>query len=129
MMASLIPALSNGASRRRTSTTRPSGRPPSRPVQAASGEAATTIATAVDVQFRRSGRTLVWDGQDASLLDFAERHGIAVESGCRSGSCGSCETAIVSGTVRYAVKPDHDVAPGRCLLCVGTPGSALVLDA
>ncbi len=97
------------------------------PLQAASGEAA--IATGVDVRFRRSGRTLVWSGQDASLLDFAERHGVAVESGCRSGSCGSCETALVSGSVRYAVAPDRDVAAGRCLLCVATPGSALVLDA
>ncbi|MEI6162572.1 MAG: 2Fe-2S iron-sulfur cluster-binding protein [Roseococcus sp.] len=96
------------------------------PVQAASGEAAITTA---EVQFRRSGRTLFWKGQDGNLLDFAERHGITVESGCRSGSCGSCETAILSGAVRYAVKPDHDVAPGSCLLCVGTPGSALVLDA
>jgi hypothetical protein len=83
----------------------------------------------VDVTFRRSGRTLVWDGQDASLLDFAERHGVAVESGCRSGSCGSCETKLVTGSVRYAQKPDHDVAPGSCLLCVGTPGSALVIEA
>jgi hypothetical protein len=28
------------------------------------------------VHFKRSGRTLAWDGQDGSLLDFAERHGI-----------------------------------------------------
>jgi ferredoxin len=83
----------------------------------------------VEVTFRRSGRTLVWDGRDASLLDFAERHGVAVESGCRSGSCGSCETKLVTGAVRYAQRPDHDLAPGSCLLCVGTPGSALVIEA
>jgi hypothetical protein len=83
----------------------------------------------MDVTFRRSGRTLAWNGQDASLLDFAERHGVVVDSGCRSGSCGSCETKLVSGTVRYAQKPDHDVTPGSCLLCVGMPGSALVIEA
>jgi uncharacterized protein len=44
------------------------------------------LAVAMDVQFRRSGRTLAWTGQDHSLLDFAERHRISVESGCRSGS-------------------------------------------
>ena len=129
MMASLIPALIEWGIAPQDIHHEAFGAASLAPVQAASGEAATTIATAVDIQFRRSGRSLVWSGQDASLLDFAERHGIAVESGCRSGSCGSCETAIVSGTVRYAVKPDHDVAPGSCLLCVGTPGSALVLDA
>lgn len=129
MMASLIPAILEWGIAPQDIHHEAFGPASLAPVQAASGEAATTIAIAVDVQFRRSGRTLVWNGQDANLLDFAERHGIAVESGCRSGSCGSCETAIVSGTVRYAVKPDHDIAPGRCLLCVGTPGSALVLDA
>lgn len=91
--------------------------------------AAATSAEPLEVRFSRSGRTLAWDGQDANLLDFAERHGVAVESGCRSGGCGTCETRLVSGTVRYASRPDHDVAAGRCLLCVGRPGSALVLEA
>jgi ferredoxin-NADP reductase len=81
------------------------------------------------VQFARSGRTLVWSGQDANLLDFAERHGIAMESGCRSGGCGSCATRLVSGSVGYAQQPDHDLAPGYCLPCVGTPLSPLVLEA
>ena len=83
----------------------------------------------IEVKFHRSGRTLTWDGHDANLLDFAERHGIAVESGCRSGSCGSCETKLLSGTVRYADKPDYEIAAGHCLLCVGTPESALSIEA
>lgn len=85
--------------------------------------------TTFDVQFRRSGRTLTWFGQDGNLLDFAERQGVAVESGCRSGSCGSCEVRLVSGLVRYTSPPDHEVAAGCCLLCVGLPDSALVLEA
>jgi ferredoxin len=72
---------------------------------------------------------LTWDGRDASLLDFAERHGIAVESGCRSGGCGSCETRLLEGKVQYENAPDHDVAAGHCLLCVGHPSSPLVLEA
>ncbi|MEN9417579.1 MAG: hypothetical protein RI988_1199 [Pseudomonadota bacterium] len=85
--------------------------------------------TGVEVSFRRAGRTLTWDGQDASLLDFAERHGIAVESGCRSGGCGSCETRVLEGSVRYEHTPDHDTAAGHCLLCVGRPATSLVLEA
>jgi ferredoxin len=96
---------------------------------AAAPAAAAAPAPAVEVKFRRSGRTLAWDGRDASLLDFAERHGVEVESGCRSGGCGACQTRVVSGTVRYAHEPDHDTAPGHCLMCVGKPSSALVLDA
>ena len=58
----------------------------------------------------------------------AERHGVAVQSGCRTGSCGTCETRLVSGEVRYDSKPDFEV-PGACLLCVGMPVSNLVLEA
>jgi len=83
----------------------------------------------LDIRFARTGRTIAWQGQDRSLLDFAERQGVVLESGCRSGSCGSCEVRLVSGTVRYPNPPDYDIAPGHCLLCVGTPASALVLEA
>lgn len=96
------------------------------PGAAASG---VTDVAAVEVRFQRSGRTLNWDGGDTSLLDFAERHGVAVESGCRSGGCGSCETRLLEGTVHYDHAPDHDVAAGHCLLCVGRPASPLVLEA
>ncbi len=91
--------------------------------------AVATSEVALEVQFKRSGRTLTWDGRDANLLDFAERHGVAVDSGCRSGSCGSCETRQLAGSVDYAQRPDHDTAPGHCLLCVGRPTSTLVLEA
>lgn len=85
--------------------------------------------TAFSIQFSRSGRTLEWLGQDDNLLEFAERHGIAVDSGCRAGSCGSCETPLLGGEVSYSQTPDHDIAPGHCLLCTGKPASALTLDA
>ena len=84
---------------------------------------------AFEIRFSRSGRTLSWDGSDASLLDFAERRGVAVESGCRSGGCGACETRLIEGQVQYTQTPDHDVAPGHCLLCIGRPTSPLVLEA
>jgi uncharacterized protein len=84
---------------------------------------------AMAVRFERSERSLDWDGTASNLLDFAETHGIAVESGCRSGSCGSCVTPLLSGKVRYAHTPDFELAPGQCLLCVGKPVSALVLGA
>jgi ferredoxin len=82
-----------------------------------------------EIRFTGAGRTLVWDGTEGNLLDFAEHHGVEVPSGCRSGSCGSCETRLLSGAVVYANKPDFDVAPGACLLCVGTPASDLALGA
>ena len=95
----------------------------------APGPAPAADVLPLDVKFTHSDRTLVWDGQDANLLDFTDRHGLAIDAGCRSGSCGTCETRLVSGGVHYDNPPDHDVAPGHCLLCVGRPTSALVLDA
>jgi len=97
--------------------------------RAATAPAAAPFEVALEVQFSRSGRTLTWDGRDANLLDFAERHGVAVDSGCRAGSCGSCETRLLAGSVVYAERPDHDVALGHCLPCVGRPTTALVLEA
>jgi ferredoxin-NADP reductase len=81
------------------------------------------------VHFQRSGRTLTWTGKQSNLLDFAEAHGIQLESGCRSGSCGACVSTLVRGTVSYETPPDFDLAPGQCLLCVGQPRAPLALDA
>ena len=64
-----------------------------------------------------------------ALRLFAERSGVAIPSGCRSGSCGTCETAMISGTVRYAQPPSFDIAEGRCLPCIAVPTSDLVLAA
>ena len=98
-------------------------------IESAEHLVATPLETPFDVQFVRSARTLSWTGEDKNLLDFAERHGIAVDSGCRSGSCGTCETAVTSGDVRYAQTPSFDVAKGHCLLCAGVPTGDLVLQA
>ena len=94
----------------------------------ASGDIAAPDAV-FDVRFLRAGRTLAWERAEGSLLDLAERRGLAIDTGCRTGSCGSCETRLVSGTVGYARTPDHVCRPGHCLPCVAFPTSAIVLDA
>lgn len=91
-------------------------------------EVADPLAAPLEIQFTRSGRTLQWTGKHANLLDFAEAHGIAVESGCRSGGCGSCVTQVASGSVGYDHVPDFDLSPGQCLLCVGKPRGPLALE-
>jgi ferredoxin-NADP reductase len=129
MMETLVPALAGWGVPREDLHCEAFG-PASARLPGASNDAAAAPALAhFEVRFNRSGRTLVWDGRDANLLDFAERRGIVVDCGCRSGSCGTCETRLSGGTVNYASPPDHDVAPGCCLLCVGQPSSPLVLEA
>jgi hypothetical protein len=79
--------------------------------------------------FAKAGKTLVWEPGSGNLLAFAEAHGIAIDSGCRAGSCGSCHTRIQAGEVAYSQSPDFDPEPGGCLLCVTTPKTDLRLEA
>ena len=129
MMASLVPALGQWGVLRDDIHHEAFGPASARAAQAPSRAEVPRALPSLEVMFRRSARTLAWDGKDANLLDFAERHDLSVESGCRSGSCGTCEVKLNSGTVRYAEKPDHEITAGHCLLCVGFPESAVELEA
>ncbi len=80
------------------------------------------------VTFSKSGKQLPWQAEIGSLLALAEAHGIAVNSGCRAGGCGSCQTTIRSGEVGYQQAPDHDPEPGTCLMCVCTPKTNVTLE-
>lgn len=81
------------------------------------------------VEFARSHQRLTWNEDCENLLDFAERHGIQIESGCRSGNCGTCATFVKSGSVDYPDSADPACEAGYCLPCIGTPAESLVLDA
>ncbi|MCU7851540.1 MAG: 2Fe-2S iron-sulfur cluster binding domain-containing protein [Candidatus Thiodiazotropha sp. (ex Monitilora ramsayi)] len=82
---------------------------------------------AMNVSFTESGKRVDWDPKASSLLAFAETQGIEVESGCRAGSCGSCQTVIESGEVEYSQEPDADIEPDHCLLCIAMPKGDLKL--
>lgn len=88
-----------------------------------------TAIQPITVTFSKSGKNILWDTSADSLLAFAETHGIEIESACRAGSCGSCQTAIHTGEVNYNQKPDATVLQGHCLLCISTPKTNLTLDA
>jgi ferredoxin len=81
------------------------------------------------VTFAQSGKKLAWPTASSNLLEFAEASGVSVNSGCRAGGCGSCQTTILSGEVSYHQPPDFDPEPGTCLLCVCTPKTSLTLEA
>lgn len=92
-------------------------------------ESGTTTQSDIVVTFAKSGKQLPWKPGMASLLDFAEANGVKVDSGCRAGSCGSCQTTIKSGKVAYGHAPDFDPEPGSCLLCSCTPKTSVTLEA
>jgi len=81
------------------------------------------------IQFKKSGKTINWTGGCSNILELAEANGISIPSGCRAGSCGTCQVAVFSGEVAYLDKSDFETNPGTKLTCIGTPKSDLVLDA
>lgn len=53
-----------------------------------------------EVEAVRSGQ-IVQVGPDESIVDALESAGVSVETSCRDGICGTCETKVLDGT------PDH----------------------
>jgi len=81
------------------------------------------------VIFSKSDKTLKWSSESVSLLELAEANGIAMDSGCRTGNCGTCVTAVKSGELDYPDKSGVIVESGSCLACIARPTSDIVLDA
>ena len=105
---------------------------PSSVVRSAARAAGASSVASVPVVFRHSARDAAWTPADGTLLEFAEGQGVAVPSECRSGSCGTCATRVLSGAVDYVQSHDAPVEPGCALLCVAQPAEGatepLVLD-
>jgi len=83
----------------------------------------------IEIVFARSGKVGKWTSEDETVLDVAEATGVAMDSGCRAGQCGTCATAIKQGSVHYLEEPGTQPPPGICLTCMAIPKEGLVLDA
>lgn len=95
--------------------------PDSRPAQKA-----TDSGTAIE--FTESGVTVNWTESSESILEAAESNGVELESGCRAGSCGTCQIAIKKGKVKYPDGQQVDCDPGHCLACIAQPDGPLELE-
>lgn len=85
------------------------------------------------VKLLKSGNEFSVDDSE-TVLDAALRHGFVIPYSCRSGSCGSCKSRVVSGRIDYGdyeggILTDSDHAGGVALLCQARPLSDLVVDA
>ncbi len=83
----------------------------------------------IEVMFARSGVTTLWSRCESPLLELAEEHSVAIDFGCRAGSCGTCVTRLLSGTVRYLREPNAPLQSGEILPCIAVPAEPLSLDA
>jgi ferredoxin-NADP reductase len=80
------------------------------------------------VSFTRSGLAVPWDNQFKSLLELAEACDVPVRWSCRAGVCHTCESGLLSGTLRYSPEPLDQPAAGNALICCSTPESQVDLD-
>ncbi len=81
----------------------------------------------VTVRFDDSETEATWQPMCTSLLDLAEAAGLSPIHSCRTGSCGTCEHALLSGSIFYSAPPLFDAAPGNVLLCCAKPLSDVVI--
>jgi ferredoxin-NADP reductase len=81
-----------------------------------------------EITFTRSGRKATWHPSSGTLLEFAEKMGISMPSGCRVGQCESCAIQIIKGTVEHlhGEAPDD---PAIVLGCQAVPRSDLEIYA
>jgi ferredoxin-NADP reductase/MOSC domain-containing protein YiiM len=81
-----------------------------------------------EIAFARSGISARWGAEYGSLLEFAEACDVPVRWSCRTGVCHTCETPLMSGTVRYSPEPIDEPGEGSLLICCSAPSSDVVLD-
>jgi len=73
-----------------------------------------------EVELTLSGETLTVP-PDRSILDVVEDAGVLVLSSCREGTCGTCETPVVSGEVDHrdsVLTPDEQADNEVMMICV-----------
>lgn len=96
---------------------------------------AQNAAQSSKIVFMRTGREAKWSQEAGSLLELAEANGVAVESNCRSGTCGTCSTRLLAGEVAYPSPCEAPIEPGHALICSAIPAkietgeeSTVILD-
>jgi ferredoxin-nitrite reductase len=99
--------------------------PPSPPASA-------PVASPATVRFAQSDRE-VTTTTELSILEAAEQAGVAIDSSCRSGSCGSCKHKLLTGNIEYQGDPealdDADRAAGYILTCIAHPVDRVEIEA
>jgi ferredoxin len=75
----------------------------------------------VPVAFMDSLKEARWTPQSGSLLDLAEARGLSPEFSCRAGTCGTCKTKLIAGSVTYFREPSAAVGDDEVLICSAAP--------
>lgn len=87
---------------------------------------------AAQVHIEPSGHEFFVQGNE-NLLDSGLRAGLALDYGCRDGSCGRCQAKVRQGLVKLVRKPhyrlnDQERAEGYALMCCNTAVTDVTLE-
>jgi ferredoxin len=75
----------------------------------------------VPVVFTNSLKEARWTPGSGTLLELAEARGLEPEFSCRAGTCGTCRTKLIKGTVTYVKEPTATIDEDEILLCCAVP--------
>ncbi|MBU3078747.1 2Fe-2S iron-sulfur cluster-binding protein [Sphingomonas quercus] len=75
----------------------------------------------VPVAFMASAKEARWTPASGTLLDLAEARGLSPEFSCREGTCGTCRTKLLRGTVTHIRQPGVSLADDEVLICSAVP--------
>lgn len=75
----------------------------------------------VSVAFANARQETRWTPEAGTLLELAEARGLSPEFSCRTGSCGTCRTRLLAGTVAYLKEPTAELAKDEVLICCAVP--------
>ncbi|MEU5878585.1 PDR/VanB family oxidoreductase [Spirillospora sp. NPDC047279] len=88
-------------------------------------------ARSFDVELAVSGRTLTVPA-GRTIVEVVEEAGVQILTSCREGTCGTCETAVLAGTVDHRdslLTPEERAANDTMFVCVSRAACPkLVLD-
>jgi ferredoxin-NADP reductase len=89
------------------------------------------LAESFEVELTASGVTLTVP-PEKSILEIVEEAGVSVLSSCQEGTCGTCETPVLAGTVDHRdslLTPAEQQANDTMFICVSRAASPkLVLE-
>jgi uncharacterized protein len=80
-----------------------------------------------EIIFSQSGKTLTWQAEYDSILEFAEANDLDPAYSCRQGICGTCMCKIREGEIAYQTEPTAAIAEGSVLICIAKPKTARVV--
>lgn len=80
------------------------------------------------IHFTKSLVEADWDSKNANILELAESVGISPQYSCRMGTCSTCETTLLKGSVEYDPEPFMENPAGKIFICCAKPTSDIELE-